>query len=158
MRKRVLTAIAILSIACASQSVAQDNADNAYERVLIEEVVQKFLSGVTNYDVNVLRQAFHPDARILYTTTSGQFTQLTQWDWYERIKRPSAIPRRKNSIISIDITGNAAIAKTESVFSDFKFTHYLSLLKIYDKWLIVNEVYSKEKLKAGQTEMKAKTK
>lgn len=155
MRRAILTAMAILSLAFGSQAFPQDN---AYEKLAIEEVVQKFLSGVTNYDVNVLRQAFHPDARIFYTAASGELNQLTQWEWYKRIKVPTKAPDRKNSIVSIDISGNAAMAKTESVFSDFKFTQYLSLLKIYGNWLIVNEVYSQEKMTASRTQAKPKAK
>ncbi len=107
----------------------------------IKEVVNKLLSGVTNYDVNLLKQAFHPDAKLFYVDMQNNLKQLTQSEWYSRIKRPSSLSNRKNEIVTIDITGKAAMVKTRSVFSKFEFVHYLSLMKTYGQWLIVNKIF-----------------
>ncbi len=139
MRITILAVSLLLFTGTSEFSLAGEEED----RPAIAETVQKFFSGVSNYDVNVLKQAFHPDARIFYTTRSGELKQLTQYMWYDRIKRPTKPPVRNNEIVSIDIAGNTAMVKTLSTFSDFRFTYYLSLMKLYGQWLIVHSVYSK---------------
>ncbi len=138
MRKFLLAIIAVFSLVQSNNVFSQDA---SYEKLMIEEVVQKFFSGVTNYDVNLLRQAFDEGAQIFYIADSGKLTQITQWEWYDRIKTPTKTPERSNRIVSIDISGNAAMVKTESVFSKFKFVHYLSLMKTFGQWFIVNQIY-----------------
>lgn len=91
--------------------------------------------------MNLLKQAFHPDAKLFYVDMQNNLKQLTQSEWYSRIKRPSSLSDRKNEIVTIDITGKAAMVKTRSVFSKFEFVHYLSLMKTYGQWLIVNKIF-----------------
>ncbi len=136
----MLALFVVFSLAHSNDLFSQDA---SYEKLMIEEVVHKFFSGVTNYDVNLLRQAFHPDARIFYLSDSGNLKQLTQWQWYDRIKVPTKAPDRGNAILSIDISGYTAMVKTESVFRSFKYVNYLSLMKVYGHWLIVNKIDSR---------------
>ncbi|HYP50768.1 MAG TPA: nuclear transport factor 2 family protein, partial [Pyrinomonadaceae bacterium] len=48
---------------------------------------------------------------------------------------------RKRTIESIEISGNAAIAKIIADYPDVKYFEYLALLKIGDEWKIVNNVF-----------------
>lgn len=53
-------------------------------------------------------------------------------------------PKRKRSIESIDISGDAAIAKIVLDYPSVKFTRYMSLLKINGEWKIVNKRFYAE--------------
>jgi hypothetical protein len=48
---------------------------------------------------------------------------------------------RKRPIESLDISGNAAIAKLMADYPDARYFEYLALLKIGDEWKIVNNVF-----------------
>ncbi|MGH9904872.1 MAG: PQQ-binding-like beta-propeller repeat protein [Pyrinomonadaceae bacterium] len=52
--------------------------------------------------------------------------------------------QRKRAIESIDITGNAAIAKIVLDYPQVKFTDYMSLLKIDGEWKIINKTFYAE--------------
>ena len=51
---------------------------------------------------------------------------------------------RKRSIESIEISGNAAIAKIVLDYPTIKFIDYMSLLKIDGEWKIVNKSFYAE--------------
>jgi hypothetical protein len=47
-------------------------------------------------------------------------------------------------IVSIDMTGNEAVAKVADLYLGFRFTDYLSLLNIDGNWVIVNKTFYHE--------------
>ena len=47
-------------------------------------------------------------------------------------------------IVSIDMTGIEAMVKVEDLYLGFRFTDYLSLLKIDGEWVIVNKTFYHE--------------
>ncbi len=49
--------------------------------------------------------------------------------------------QRKRKIESLDVSGNAAIAKITLDYPTVKFTDYMSLLKIDGEWKIVNKSF-----------------
>ena len=66
-------------------------------------------------------------------------------------KSPNASPapadanQRTNEILSIDIEGLAAVAKTELMWPNVRYIDYLSLLKIDGEWRIVNKIWHQER-------------
>jgi hypothetical protein len=51
---------------------------------------------------------------------------------------------RKRRIESVDVTGNAAIAKVVLDYPQATLTDYFALLKIDGKWQIVNKIFHSE--------------
>ena len=47
-------------------------------------------------------------------------------------------------IVSVDMTGNEAVAKVEDLYSGFRFTDYLSLLRIDGTWFIIHKTFYHE--------------
>jgi hypothetical protein len=47
-------------------------------------------------------------------------------------------------IVSIDQTGDEAMAKVADLYLGFRFTDYLSLLKVDGNWVIVNKTFYHE--------------
>jgi protease I len=131
--------------ASAAKVASRGQSDKQGEEAAIERTVRHYFDGLQNSDVKSLEMAFHPDAK-LYGIWKGKFEALTMPQWYEEFKpqenqavKRAAVPMR---IISIDLTGDAAVVRTELDYPKRVFTDYLSLLKIGGAWKIVNKIYT----------------
>ena len=114
------------------------SADEAGVRACIENYFRGHSTGVGEH----FRRAFHPDAKLFFIREG----QVTQWTLEEYAGRASGKPapdesQRQRRIESIDITGNAAMAKIVLDYPTVTFTDYMSLLKIGDEWKIVNKTF-----------------
>jgi hypothetical protein len=47
-------------------------------------------------------------------------------------------------VASVDVAGDAAVAKLELERPDMLITDYMSLLKVDGRWVIVNKIFSRE--------------
>ena len=47
-------------------------------------------------------------------------------------------------IISIDVTRETAVVKVTDLVNGFRFTDYLSVMKVDGRWVIVNKIFSHE--------------
>ncbi len=132
----LLLSIVFLSM-LPSSSQAQ-NAEEAAARVPLENYIKAQATGQGDY----IRKAFHPDARIMFFR-DGKFQSLTVEEFAGRFNgKPAADEAsRKRRIESIEITGNAGIAKIVLEYPQVKFTDYMSLLKIDGEWKIVNKSF-----------------
>lgn len=97
-------------------AAAQDTPDEAAVRT----VVERYLHGLKFNDVENLRQAFWPGAKLFFVKQDGTLGQLTQADWYQ------------------GFSGSAG--KEERGYTDD-----FSLLKLGGRWWIVNKIYTAEK-------------
>jgi hypothetical protein len=52
--------------------------------------------------------------------------------------------KRQRRIVSIDITGTAAMAKIELDYPDALLTDYMSLLKVDGEWKIVDKIFDRQ--------------
>lgn len=118
--------------------------DAADDRAAIEETVRHYFRGDVERDVEHLKKAFHPHAELLTAGEEGELEILTQEAWHESVEATPDRERPQPEILSIDIHGKAALAKTRLTFSDGRFTDYLSLLKLEGGWVIVNKIYHRE--------------
>lgn len=113
------------------------------EIALIRDTVQLYVGRAGHDRATDLRQAFHPDAKLLFTNDNG-YNQLPFPDWVARIEQSNRPPvERTESITSIDVAGNAAVARVDLGYADTHITDYLSLLKIDGEWKIVNKIFTR---------------
>jgi len=109
----------------------------------IRAVVAAYLHGLKFNDVDSLRAAFWPSARLFYVKRDGTIGQMTQAEWY-RSFAPAA--RKEESgdlrIASLDITDNAASVKVVETYDKSIYVDYLSLLRFDGDWRIVNKIYT----------------
>jgi hypothetical protein len=125
-----------------SQSTSDDTA--------VRETVNHYLHGLKFNDVESLKKAFYPDAKLFFIKRDKSLGQLTQEDWYKGFASSAGQEEKGDlQITAVDITGNAASVKVVEIYDKSKYTDYLSLLKFADGWKIVNKIYVAEPIKPG---------
>ena len=115
------------------------------EKQLAKVPLENYLQAQATGNGDFIRKAFHADARIM-AFRDGKMTNLSVEEFAGRFNGKAAEDemKRKRTIESIDISGNAAIAKVVLDYPTVKFTDYMSLLKINGEWKIVNKSFFAE--------------
>lgn len=117
----------------------------ADEKDLVKIPLESYLKAQETGNPEFIHDAFHKDARIM-TFRDGKLLNPSVEEFAGRFTGKAADDeaKRKRSIESIDITGNAAIAKIVLDYPTVKFVDYMSLLKIDGEWKIVNKSFNAE--------------
>lgn len=138
--------LAVLIIPIAVIGLAPSERTNP-DAEAIRTAVGHYFEGMMQADASHLRAAFHADARLVGVGRDGQAMVIPfeRWaaGWEGREPRDPA--RHHNRIASLDISGNAAVAKTELVWPTVRYVDYLSLLEINGEWKIVNKIWTEER-------------
>jgi protease I len=114
---------------------------------LIQQTIQYYFDGLYYSDIEKLNKAFHPNAQIIgYFQGTLMFNSLEQFlDFVKATPAPSKSGEKYDMrIVSIDMTGNEAVAKVEDLYLGFRFTDYLSLLNVDGTWVIINKTFYHE--------------
>lgn len=114
---------------------------------LIQQTVQYYIDGLYHSDVEKIKKAFHPNSQIIgYFQGTLLFHSLEQFfEFVKATPAPSKSGEKYDMrIVSIDMTGNEAVAKVEDLYLGFRFTDYLSLLNIEGTWVIINKTFYHE--------------
>ena len=111
---------------------------------LIQQTIQLYFNGLYYSDAEKIKNAFHETSQVI-GYFDGNLT-IMSLDQFVDIVKGTPPPSENGEvydmkIVSIDITGNTALVKVEDLYLGFRFTDYLSLLKIESNWHIVNKVY-----------------
>ncbi|MGK6354065.1 nuclear transport factor 2 family protein [Sphingomonas sp. DT-207] len=136
---RSLLLFAALTIAAPAFAQEKDEAG-------ARAAVNHYLAGHATGSPDEFRAAFHPKA-MLYWNRDGAFAERTSADYIAAAPgKPAADEaQRRRSIESLDVTGNAAMAKVVLDYPSVKFTDYLSLVKADGEWKIVNKIFNVER-------------
>ena len=62
----------------------------------------------------------------------------------EKLK-PGEVDSTERKVVSVDVVGDAAVAKLELKRPGSLVTDYMSLLEVDGRWLIVNKIFTREK-------------
>jgi hypothetical protein len=119
------------------------------DRAEIEAVVQTYLDGLYEGDVEKLAAAFHPTSS-LTCEENGVLTPLPRDRWLDAVReRPSPKSRglaREDRILQIDqASPTAAFVKLQCAIPPRYFTDYLSLLKVEGRWQVAQKVFATER-------------
>ena len=141
MKKLLLIAVAVILAAAVWTGARAESAEEAAVRAAVGHYLRAHATGLGEHH----RKVFHPEAK-LFAIRDGKFWQLTSEEYISRSpgKPADDEAQRKRSIESVDITGNAAVAKVVLDYPQVKFTDYMSLLKIDGEWRIVNKTFHAE--------------
>ena len=147
MKLSLVTLACLLLIGAAAIASSRGTQSNS-EDTAVRQTVQNYLHGLKHNDVDSLKKAFYPEAKLLFVRKDKQLGQLTQEQWYKGFAASAGKEEKGDlSITSVDITGDAASVKVVEVYDQSKYIDYLSLLKLNGEWKIVNKIYTVEQLK-----------
>jgi Putative lumazine-binding len=132
------SALAALPLASCSRPADAASAERGQVAATVQRYFEAHATGMGEH----IEQAFHPQARI-QSVKDGKLASLTRDEFTARFSGKPADDeaKRKRRIASIDIAGDAALAKVELDYPDVRFVDYLSLLKLDGKWVVVNKIF-----------------
>ncbi len=140
--KKYFVALATLLLFTSSAPTFAQEAKQS-EETMIREVVGHYLYGLKHNDVESLKKAFWPEAKLFFVKRDGGLGQLTQSQWYEGFAASAGKEEEGDlHITSVDITDNAASVRVEEDYPTSVYVDYLSLLKFNGEWRIVNKIYT----------------
>jgi hypothetical protein len=139
MRKVFLTFAIVLSVATVV-TVAQ-----APDHEAVRVPLENYIKGHATGDGQYMRKAFHTEGNLIFVR-DGNYMTRSFADYISGFSgKPAADEaKRKRSIESIDISGNAAVAKIILDYPTTRFVDYMSLLKIDGEWKIVTKIFYAE--------------
>ena len=139
MRRKTLSAIAgLLGLGAVTTGFVREAITEAEVRAALEH----YLLGHSTGDGAHFSQVFHPESRLTFIR-NGAYTTRTSADYIAGAAgKPAADEaQRKRRIVSVDVAGDAAMAKIELDYPSTFFTDYFTLLKINGKWMIMNKTF-----------------
>jgi hypothetical protein len=115
------------------------------EKAAVRVPLENYIKGHETGDGEYMKKAFHTEGNMIFVRDGKYMTR----PFAEYIKgftgKPAADEKdRKRWIESIDLVGNAAVAKVILDYPTVKFTDYFTLLKIDGEWKIINKSFNAE--------------
>ena len=115
------------------------------DKEAIEQQLKIYTEGLHESDGNRILSVFHPEARIA-GYLQGELMELGRESLAEITGHQ--VPSAKDSseervceILSLEISGQTAIARLKTRFMGFDFVDSLSLIQVDQKWLIYNKLF-----------------
>jgi len=117
------------------------------DEAAVRAALQHYIQGHATGDGAHMRIAFHPAARLFWSSADTLATRTSE-EYIARMPgKPAADEAsgvRKRRIASVDVTGNAAIGKIILDYPDAYIVDYMSLVKTNGEWRIINKIFMTE--------------
>lgn len=113
------------------------------EEEAIRETLTKYITGSTGGQPQLLKEAFHPDLNLYYVNDN----QIKIWSGKAYIEdtKEGKPTGEKGTILSIDYTNDAAVAKVEIAYpGKIPYIDYFMLLKTNGQWTIIHKMFTKK--------------
>jgi hypothetical protein len=110
----------------------------------IARVVQLYVDGMGQGDVDKLTEAFHPDSRMFGLESGDRFENVPIAEFIDFASTmPADTGDYQGRIVSVTQVGNAAVALVvvDGAYGDVSYADFLSLLRVLGVWKIVNKNY-----------------
>jgi hypothetical protein len=141
------TSLLIATSAALLAAGAADLSARWADEAAIRQTVQYYFDGGKHRDSLTLRKAFHPEARMLFSR-DGKLVVVPIGEYITRVGserlKPGEVDSTERKVVSVDVVGDAAVAKIELKRPNALLTDYMSLLKVDGRWLIVNKIFTRE--------------
>ena len=141
-----LLILAVAALAVTTPAIAQTpKAEWSAEARAAAVPVEHYLQGHATGDGAHMRAAFAPEA-MLFFIRGDTLASRTSEAYITGLSGEPAPDeaQRKRWIESIDVAGNAGVAKVVLDYPATRFVDYLSLLKINGEWKIINKIFYAE--------------
>lgn len=116
----------------------------------VDKVLHTYLKAGETHDLEGFKQAFHQDAAMSFIDPrKGTYHTVSMDDYLDMHANIEGEPyKRQHEILSVDITGNMAVAKLEIRYKKRKasVTDYVYLIKNNGDWTITHKATDKEKM------------
>jgi hypothetical protein len=142
MSRRLTLPLALALLAPATLVAQAPSASADPEDAAIRRALDHYLAGHATGDSAHFRAAFHKVANLYFVR--GDTVATRTGDAYIASAGGKPAPdeaQRRRRIVSIDRTGDAAIAKIELDHPNALLTDYMALLKTGGEWRIVNKIF-----------------
>lgn len=138
---KALVTVALLALTLPLFAADAPANDEAAIRAVIEQYFKSHATGDGQY----IRSVFHPDLKMMFVRDNA-FMMRTREEYVSGFNGKPADDeaQRKRSVLLIDITGNAAMAKLTLDYPKVTLTDYFALLKINGEWKVVNKIFNAE--------------
>ena len=141
---KIFSVILIL-IGIATTISGQKTVTDNPEKEMVKIPLNNYLQAQATGNSELILKAFYKDARIMaFRGDKISNLSVEEFAGFFKGKVADDESERKRQIESIDISGNAAIAKITLDYPTIKFTDYMTLLKIDGEWKIVNKSFYAE--------------
>jgi hypothetical protein len=109
----------------------------------IKTVLNYYLDGGTNGDSVLFSKAFSPGGQMQYMR-NDTLVVVSLKDFMARMPNSGKKTDRTTKIESVDVYGNAALAKLTIEYPTFFFHDIMSLLKTKEGWKIVGKIFYRQ--------------
>lgn len=136
----ILFIMLLLPVGLVPWSIMHDSDETA-----VRETIGHYFEGHRTGNGEHFKQAFQAESK-LFWVHDGALQQRTSAEYIARASGspPEDEEQRTRRIESIDITGDAAVAKLVLAYPSATITDYMTLLKIDGRWWIVNKAFTVE--------------
>lgn len=124
-----------INAACAQKNPIEIDAD---ERS-IKSTIEKYFDGWMTGDTTKIGQAMHATCHLKFIR-DGSVVNVSRNEYLSNFKPRPKLENTEGRILEIDITRTAAAATCEIERPDRLFTDYFNLLKVGDRWYIVDKI------------------
>jgi len=108
----------------------------------VQSLIQNYFVGRRTADIDLLKKTFHPSARLMTTDTS--LTLITRRQYLDVVQKRGKVSC-ETTLKSLEIDNKRAFAKTKFDYGDRVYEDYLTLIKIKEKWWIMNKTFERTK-------------
>ncbi|MFW6331086.1 MAG: nuclear transport factor 2 family protein [Gemmatimonadota bacterium] len=138
---RIVGALGILTLVGLLAGFAAER--GGAEEESVRQSVQYYIDGQAAGDGTIIARAFHPDAHMT-GLRDGAISRvpISQYVTWFRGEPAADEAQRERWIESVDVVGDAAIAKVVLDYPGVRFTDWMSLLKVDGQWKIVHKNYT----------------
>lgn len=109
----------------------------------VKTVCNYYLDGGTNGDSIMFSKAFYPGGLMQYMRNDTLMT-VSLKDFMARMPNSGKKTERSTKIESVEVYGNAAVAKLTIEYPAFFFHDIMSLLKTKEGWKIAGKIFYRE--------------
>lgn len=115
------------------------------DKDLVRVPLENYLKGHATGDGEYFKKAFHTEGNMIWVRDGKYSTRSFAEYIAGATGKPAADEsKRKRWIESVEVVGNAAVAKIILDYPTVKFTDYMTLLKIDGEWKIINKSFFAE--------------
>lgn len=125
---------------CCTYAKAQTHEE---EIAAVKTVCNYYLDGGTNGDSVLFSKAFSPGGQMQYMR-NDTLVVVSLKDFMARMPNSGKKTERSTKIESVEVYGNAAVAKLTIEYPTFYFHDIMSLLKTKEGWKITGKIFYRE--------------